>query len=133
MLKRRGAGIVYQRGEKWWIKFYRNGKPCYESSRSLVRADAVSGGPTAKEPEPCQECGRLEWGILSIVGGQETDRIIEQSSEEIARDWVTRFPKSYKLVNRLAAGPWRRVGWASYTLSTSAAAKPQAGEEHDDR
>ncbi len=25
---------IYQRGNIWWIKYYRNGKPYYESSKS---------------------------------------------------------------------------------------------------
>lgn len=35
-------GMLYQRGKKgiWWIKFYRAGKPFYESSRSLRKGDA---------------------------------------------------------------------------------------------
>lgn len=35
-------GILYQRGKKgiWWIKFYRNGKPYFESSRSDRKEDA---------------------------------------------------------------------------------------------
>jgi hypothetical protein len=25
---------IYQRGEVWWIKYYRNGRPYYESSKN---------------------------------------------------------------------------------------------------
>lgn len=31
--KKKHRGI-YQRGNIWWIKYYRNGKPYYESSKS---------------------------------------------------------------------------------------------------
>jgi integrase len=33
-------GMVYQRGNLYWIKYYRNGKPYRESSRSTKEADA---------------------------------------------------------------------------------------------
>ncbi len=25
-------GAIYKRGQKWWIKYYRSGRPFYESS-----------------------------------------------------------------------------------------------------
>ncbi len=33
-------GCIYQQGRVWWIKYYRNGKPYYESSRSRKETDA---------------------------------------------------------------------------------------------
>lgn len=33
-------GMIYKRGKIWWIKYYRNGKPYRESSRSTKEADA---------------------------------------------------------------------------------------------
>ncbi|MFC1815162.1 hypothetical protein ACFL0M_04300 [Thermodesulfobacteriota bacterium] len=33
-------GTVYKRGKTYWIKYYRNGKPYYESSGSKKDADA---------------------------------------------------------------------------------------------
>ncbi len=33
-------GCLYRRGETWWIKYYRNGKPFHESSRSEKTEDA---------------------------------------------------------------------------------------------
>ena len=30
-------GHLYQRGNIWWLKYYRNGKPYQESSRSKVK------------------------------------------------------------------------------------------------
>jgi len=30
--KGRGAGMLYQRGRVWWIKYYANGRPVYEST-----------------------------------------------------------------------------------------------------
>src|SRR5437016_587868 len=34
MKSQRGMGTIYQRGNVWWIKYYRNGKPYRESSKS---------------------------------------------------------------------------------------------------
>lgn len=36
----RKMGMIYQRGSIWWIKFYDNGRPRYESSRSTKEGDA---------------------------------------------------------------------------------------------
>lgn len=33
-------GMIYKRGRTYWIKYYRNGKPFYESSRSKKESDA---------------------------------------------------------------------------------------------
>ena len=33
-------GMIYKRGKTWWIKYYRNGKPYRESSKSHKEADA---------------------------------------------------------------------------------------------
>jgi integrase len=33
-------GMIYKRGKTFWIKYYRNGKPYYESSRSKKETDA---------------------------------------------------------------------------------------------
>ncbi len=33
-------GCIYQRGGTWWIKYYRHGKPLYESAGSASQADA---------------------------------------------------------------------------------------------
>jgi hypothetical protein len=33
-------GSIYQRGAVWWIKYYRDGKPFYESSQSEKYTDA---------------------------------------------------------------------------------------------
>ena len=36
----RGTGRIYERGSYWWIKYHRNGKPYWESSKSKDRSDA---------------------------------------------------------------------------------------------
>lgn len=33
-------GMIYKRGNVYWIKYYRNSKPYYESSKSRKEADA---------------------------------------------------------------------------------------------
>jgi integrase len=33
-------GMIYKRGRTFWVKYYRNGKPFYESSRSTKESDA---------------------------------------------------------------------------------------------
>ncbi len=47
-----------------------------------------------------------DWAIRSIVDGKESDRIIECKTQAEARDWVTRFPLSYRLLSRFSAGEW---------------------------
>ncbi len=39
-VSKRGKGMIYPRGNVWWIKFYDNGRPRYESSRSTKETDA---------------------------------------------------------------------------------------------
>ena len=33
-------GMIYKRGETYWVKYYRNGKPYHESSKSHKETDA---------------------------------------------------------------------------------------------
>lgn len=40
-MQQRGMGSVYLRGDVYWIKYYRNGKPKRESSHSKKRDDAL--------------------------------------------------------------------------------------------
>jgi integrase len=40
-MKRRGFGMVYQRGKVWWVKYHFRGKVYRETSRSLIRMDAI--------------------------------------------------------------------------------------------
>lgn len=52
------GGCIYQRGSTWWVKYYRNGKPFFESTRSdeksaAKRLLAIRLGSVAKdEPLP---------------------------------------------------------------------------------
>ena len=36
----RGDGSVYLRGDVWWMRFYRNGKPYSESAQTTVKTEA---------------------------------------------------------------------------------------------
>ncbi len=36
----KGAGHIYRRGRIWWVKYYRRGRPYFESSRSDSEAKA---------------------------------------------------------------------------------------------
>ena len=40
-MKRRGFGMVYQRGKVWWVKYHFRGQVYRETSRSSVRMDAI--------------------------------------------------------------------------------------------
>lgn len=40
-MKRRGFGMVYQRGSVWWVKYHFRGQVYRESSRSAIRMDAI--------------------------------------------------------------------------------------------
>jgi len=35
-------GMIYKRGKTYWIKYYRNGKPFYESSESQKESDELA-------------------------------------------------------------------------------------------
>ena len=49
-----------------------------------------------------------DWALLSVVDGKETERIVPCSTEIEARDWVARFPDSYRLLFRESAGEWKK-------------------------
>jgi len=36
---KRGSGSIYKRGKTWWLKYYVNGKPVYESAKTKDRAE----------------------------------------------------------------------------------------------
>ncbi len=68
-------GMTYQRGQVWWIKYYRHGKPYRESTKSAKEADAKR---LLKKRE-----GEISEGKLP---GVYLDRI---RFEEIADDFLT--------------------------------------------
>src|SRR5437899_2913511 len=40
-MAKRGMGSIYRRGRFWWIGYWRNGEPFYESSKSERKDDAL--------------------------------------------------------------------------------------------
>ncbi len=90
-------GMIYQRGNVWWIKFYRNGKPFYESSRSTKKGEAER---------------RLKLREGDVVGGRFTgiqaDKVtFEDLVRGIVTDYQANGRRSLKTVqgrlNRLTA------------------------------
>lgn len=63
-------GFVYLRGRTWWIKFYREGRPFYESSGSHDRAEAERLLQERTLPAPrqlfgqCLACGADQVRVL---------------------------------------------------------------------
>jgi hypothetical protein len=51
---------------------------------------------------------KRDWALLSVVDGKDTDRVIRIETETEARNWVERFPRSYRLLSRASAGEWER-------------------------
>ncbi len=39
-VSKHGKGMIYRRGQVWWLKYYDNGRPRYETSRSTRETDA---------------------------------------------------------------------------------------------
>jgi integrase len=40
--RKKGLGSIYQRGEVWWVSYYRNGRQFRESAKSTKEADALN-------------------------------------------------------------------------------------------
>jgi len=71
MGSKRGKGIIYQRGRVWWIKFYDNGRPRYESSRSEMETDAkrllsLRLGQVVEGKCPAPEAQRTKFEDLAL-------------------------------------------------------------------
>lgn len=94
-------GTVYKRGKTYWIKYYRNGKPYYESSGSKKDADAKR---LLKKRE-----GEISQGKTP---GVYFDRIrFDELAEEFLRDYrinqrksIRRAEQSIKHLNRFFEG-----------------------------
>jgi integrase len=84
MKTRRGDGSVFQRGNVWWIKYYRNGKAYRESSESNKETDA-------------RKLLRKRLGEI-VVGrfiGPEAEKItIRELSEDFKNDYRVNSKKS---------------------------------------
>jgi integrase len=56
--RKRGTGSVFQRGDRWWVKFYADGKPQRESATVQRRNGVIEPARTWEEAEKYLE-GRL--------------------------------------------------------------------------
>jgi hypothetical protein len=83
-------GTIYKRGQTYWLKYYRNGKPYYESSESsqITKAEKL-----LKKRE-----GEIAEGKLP---GIYFDRVkFDDLAENLLRDYRINQKKSLKRVNR---------------------------------
>ncbi len=79
-------GMIYKRGKTWWIKYYRNGKPYYESAKSRKETDAKR---LLKKRE-----GEISQGKLP---GAYFDKVrFEELAEDFLRDYRINRKKSLK-------------------------------------
>lgn len=106
-------GMLYQRGKKgtWWIKFYRAGKPFYESSRSTKEGDA-------KRLLKLRE-GQIAEG--KFTGGQ-ADRVrFEKLAEGLLTDYRVNGKRSLESVARSVEHlKTHLAGWRAVEISTAA-------------
>jgi integrase len=92
MPRPRGTGSVYlQQGSAvWWIKYYRNGRPYRESSRTVERGKAVN---FLKK--------RLAEVTTGDFCGPQAERIrVSELAEEMLRDYRVNGRKSYQLTDQ---------------------------------
>ena len=77
-------GLIYKRGEIFWIKYYRHGKPFYESTRSNKETDA-------KKRLKLRE-GQIEEGKFS---GLRVEKItFDELAEDLVNDYTINRRKS---------------------------------------
>ena len=79
---KRGTGSIYQRGDTWWIKYYRNGKPYRESTHT-------------NDPKKAQKVLtlRLAQCATGTFHGLKVERI---KVDELAQDFL----RDYKINNK---------------------------------
>ncbi len=70
-VSKHGKGMIYPRGNVWWIKFYDNGRPRYESSRSTKETDAkrllsLRVGQVVEGKCPAPEAQRASFEDLAL-------------------------------------------------------------------
>ena len=83
-------GTIYKRGKTYWLKYYRNGKPYYESTKSSKETEAKR---LLKKRE-----GEISEGKLP---GVYFDRVkFDELSEDLLRDYRINQKKSLVRVNR---------------------------------
>jgi len=83
-------GTIYKRGQTYWLKYYRNGKPYYESSKNSKETEAKK---LLKRRE-----GEISEGKLP---GIYFDRVrFDELAEDLLRDYRINQKKSLVRVNR---------------------------------
>jgi len=83
-------GTIYKRGQTYWLKYYRNGKPYYESSKNSKETEAKK---LLKKRE-----GEISEGKLP---GIYFDRVrFDELAEDLLRDYRINQKKSLVRVNR---------------------------------
>ena len=70
-VSKRGKGMIYPRGNVWWIKFYDNGRPRYESSGSRKEGEAkrllsLRVGQVVEGKCPAPEAQRTSFEDLAL-------------------------------------------------------------------
>ncbi len=65
-------GMIYQRGEIYWVKYYRNGKPYRESTKSIKETDARR---LLKKRE-----GEIAGGFLGFTSTESVSRKLRVTS-----------------------------------------------------
>lgn len=85
-MKRKGTGSTYQRGDTWWIKYYRNGKPYRESTHT-------------NDPKKAQKLLtlRLAQCATGTFHGLKVERIkVDELAEDFLRDYKINHKKSLR-------------------------------------
>ena len=83
-------GMLRQRGKIWWIKYYRNGRPYEESSRSSKEGDArrllrIREGDVERGAPVTPKLGRLRF---------------EEAGQDVINDYTTNGKRSLRVARR---------------------------------
>jgi integrase len=85
---KRGSGSVYRRGKTWWLKYYANGKPVYETAGTPDRAEA--------RKQLQQRLGQLAEGRYT---GPAADKVtFESLADGLLKDYEVNGKKSLRCV-----------------------------------
>jgi integrase len=94
-------GMIYKRGKTWWIKYYRNGKPYRESTKSHKEADAKR---LLKRREGEISQGKLPGVYFDKVRYAELVQDLIQDYEINGKKSIPRLRCSLKHLNRTFEG-----------------------------
>src|SRR5262245_49455360 len=85
---KRGSGSVYKRGKTWWLKYYANGKPVYESTGTPDRAEARRALQT--------KLGQIAEG--RYIGPAADKVLFESLADGLLKDYEVNGKKSLRCV-----------------------------------